>query len=233
MVLTTSAIALNGPARSVLSSIGRGEGVFNQASTERPRKAAREAAPLRAEAPQGQAGAAAAQAPDIPEHVVYGLLFRERALFRKKAREQEQKGADGAHFRDFHLNKLKLGAAQAAALDRVADEANREVTRLDREARRIIDDARAKHPGGLLRDGELPPTPPAELTELENERTGVLLRAREQLRAALGDAEFQRLEALLKADAAERMKVVVGAPAAAGQPGAAALPPAGGVSKKG
>lgn len=237
LVLATSAIALNGSARSVLSSVGQGKGITGESSTERRPQAARDNAALQPAAAQEEPGGTAQpQAPDIPRHVIYGMLFRERALFKKKAQEQESKGTNGAFFREFHKNKLKLNDAETAALDRVADDANREVTKLDKKARKIIEDARAKHPGGVLKEGETLPPSPAELTELENQRAGVLLQARDQLRAALGDAEFQRLEALLLEDAAKRMKVILrGGPAASfnALPGAEPLPPTGGISTKG
>jgi hypothetical protein len=237
MVLATSAIAMNSSARSALSSLGRRTGVLNEGSTEQRQKAARDNTSPQPAAAQGQPGGEAQpQAADIPKHVIYGMLFRERALFKKKAQEQESKGANGAFFREFHKNKLKLDDSETSALDRVADAANREVTKLDKKARKLIEDERAKHPGGVLKEGEVLPPPPTELTELENLRTSVLLQAREQLRAALGDAEFQRLEALLLEDAAKRMKVILrGGPAASSNalPGAQPLPPAGGTSTKG
>jgi hypothetical protein len=237
MLLATSAIALNSSARSALSSIGQGTGLPTEGSTEQLQKAARGNASLQPAASQEQPGSPAQpQAADIPKHVVYGLLFRERALFKKRAQEQDSKGPDGAFFREFHKNKLKLNGAQSAAFDRIAEETDREVNRLDKLARKLIDDIRAKHPGGVVKGGEVLPPPPAELTELENQRTGVLLQAREHLRAAVGDAEFQRLEALLLEDAAKRMKVILrgDSPASPDGPHAAApLPPAGGAPTKG
>lgn len=232
MVMATSAIALNGSARSALSSIGRGGETPSEGSAGRRQKAAPANATLQPAASQEQPGPAAQpQAADIPMHVIYGLLFRERAHFKKRAQEQESKGADGSFFREFHKNKLKLSDAETAALDRVADDANREVTKLDKQARKLIDDIRAKNPGGVIKEGKSLPPPPAGLTEMENQRTDVLLQAREQLRAALGDAEFQRVEALLMKDAAERMKVILrgGSAASLTEP----LQPTGGTSTKG
>lgn len=237
MTLATSAIAMNGSARRALSSITQGGGGPSEASTEERQKAARDNTPLKTAASQEQPGGPAQPlAADIPRHVIYGMMFREKVLFKKKAQEQESKGADGAFFREFHKNKLKLTDAETSALDRIADETNGEVTKLDKKARKLIDDIRAKHPGGVVKEGEVLPPPPAELTDLENQRTAVLLRARERLRAALGDAQFQRLETLLLEDAAKKMKVLFrgDSPAAlTGQTGANPLPPAGGTSKKG
>jgi hypothetical protein len=237
MVMATSAIALNGSARSALSSIGRGGETPIAGSAGRRQKAAAGNAALQPAASQERPGTQAQPlAADIPRHVIYGLLFRERALFKKKAQEQESKGANGAFFREFHKTKLKLDDAQTAAFDRVADEANRKVTLLDKKARKLIDDIRAKHPGGVVKEGEVLPPPPAELTELENQRTNALLQAREQLRAALGDAEFQRLEGFLLEDATKRMKAIRHGNSSAsldGLPGAELTAPTGGASKKG
>lgn len=204
VALATSAVALSGPARVALPFV---DTAAAPKAAEGNRPAKRENAP--ADAAQGEAGDThSPQAVNIPTHVVYGMLFKESVSFKKKAHEREQKGEDSDFFRDYQRNKLKLHGAHAAAFDRIADAAARNLSRLDERAKKIIDEVRAQHPGGKLKEGELPPAPPAQLKALDKERTDMLMRTRDELRAALGEAEFQRLENHLLEDAAKTIKQI-------------------------
>jgi hypothetical protein len=208
LTVAASAFALGSPARNALPMIKRSSNVPSQEPTAH-HQAALDNTSLPPTVAEGQPNnSAQAQAPNIPTHVIYGMLFRENAFFKKKAREQEQKGGDAAFFRDYQKNKFKLEGARVAAFDRIAETATRQMSKLDEQAKKVIDSIRAQHPDGKLKEGELPPAPPAQLKELDKQRTGLILQAREQLRAALGEAEFRRLEVLLQEDAAKTIKAI-------------------------
>lgn len=234
MALATSAFALSGPPSNSLPLIGKGAGARSLGAAEEGRRTAREN--VSPEPAPGQVdNALNLQALNIPRHVIYGMLFKEAAFFKKKAREQSQKGEDGAFFLEYQKNKLKLHGAHAAAFDRVAEASARKMSKLDERAKRIIDAARAGHPEGKLKEGELPPAPPAELKMLDKERVALLTQAREELRAALGEAEFLRLENLLLEDAAKTIKPIHGgaAPASFARQQDPLTPPALGAPAKG
>jgi hypothetical protein len=98
-----------------------------------------------------------------------------------------------------------LDEVQTSQLDQIAKETNDEVEKLNVRARKIIEEIRAKHPDGKLAQGELPPTPPAELGELSAKRRDVILQARERIRSVFGENEFQRFDRFLQ----ERMKPAI------------------------
>jgi hypothetical protein len=207
VALATSTLALTGQVRNFLPPVGN---VGYARAADNNHQAGRENVP--AEPAQDQANdTPRPQATSIPTHVIYGMLFKEAAFFKEKAHEREQKGEDGAFFREYHRNKLKLDGGHTTAFERVAEATARKMSKLDERAKRIIDNVRAQHPGGKLKEGEVLPAPPAELKALNKERIDLLIHSREELRAALGEAEFLRLENLLLEDAARTIKPIQGA----------------------
>jgi hypothetical protein len=134
----------------------------------------------------------------IPDFVTYRQLFRHVAFLKDKADEKERGGADGTSLRNYYKREAKLDDREARALDQIASECNAAVERLDGKAKKITDDFRAQHPGGKLAEGELPPAPPAELRALWEERTNTILQAKERLKAAFGEQEFQRFGEYVK-----------------------------------
>lgn len=159
--------------------------------------------------PQDQSShLAQTQAQDVPKHVVYGILFREMAAFRKKAEELKAQGKDSRLLENYHAKRANLNEAQTTALENIAQESQSEVEEIEQEANRIIEKGRALHPDGKLQPGETLPKPPKQLQALEQRRQAALTKAREKVRAAMGDSEFQRFEEFQERDIAERAKPV-------------------------
>lgn len=138
------------------------------------------------------------EAADVPEHVVYGQVFRHIKELHRKADEEERQGRDGARFRRLYKEMAKLDDRQAALLDEIAARTNGEIEKLDRRAMKIIGDLRAKHPEGKLAPGEQPPAPPAELAELSAARRDRISEARERLRSVFGEQEFERFNQFVR-----------------------------------
>jgi uncharacterized coiled-coil protein SlyX len=134
----------------------------------------------------------------IPLHVVYGQVFRHIRDLNRQADKDESKGQDGKHFRTLYKRMAKLADKEAASLDRVAAEINREMDKLDAEAARLIKKFREKNPKGSAAPDAPRPKPPAELMALSKTRREKLLAAREKLLAELGDEEFRRFEEFLQ-----------------------------------
>jgi hypothetical protein len=143
---------------------------------------------------QAQNSAPQPQDQSVPDYVVYGQMFRHIKELKKKADEEDSQGKDGAHFRTLYKRAAKLEDHQAATLDQLADEVDREVEKLNKRAKKIIDEVRGRHPEGKLAQGELPPEPPAELRMLSDERRNLILHARERLRASFGEEAFQKFD---------------------------------------
>lgn len=149
-----------------------------------------------------------AQTPEIPKHVVYGLLFREMAAFRQKAQELKAQGKDASVVEGYHAKRANLNEAQAAALENIAQDCQAKVDEIEQQAKTIIERDRALHPGGKLQPGETLPKPPKQLQELEQRRRAAIMQAREGVRAAMGEVEFQHFDEFEEKDVAARAKAV-------------------------
>lgn len=133
----------------------------------------------------------------VPDHVVYNSLFRKVVRLREKTKElQSQKRIDGRNY--FPMQReAKLSEAQATTLETIAFTCRQQVTERDNKANAIIQAFQLRFPGGRVPDGGSPPPPP-ELRSLWEERTAIILNARESLRMAFGDEEFGRFDNFAK-----------------------------------
>jgi hypothetical protein len=145
---------------------------------------------------------------EIPVHIVYGILFRELLAIKKEASAREAKGESAENLRQYPQRHLQLDSQQAQTIQTIAEQYTQEVAPVDKEARRIIGSARARFPHGEMPAGATPPAPPDSLKPLEAKRTELLLKTREQVRAALGETTFQRFDDFVRQDIAKQMQTV-------------------------
>jgi hypothetical protein len=208
VLMATSALALSGPRR-VASFVGLDAGARDKSPAREGVRPSRTKEDLRATAQTGGGGNLSdQQSVTAPEHVIYGLLFREVAAFKKAARDKESKGQDGSVLRKHHKEHLNLSDDEDAALARIAEETDADVRKTDKEARKLIDKERARHPDGKLKEGEALPAPPEALGTLQQKREARVLKGRDDLRAAVGEAEFKRLDEFIRRDITGKMKPV-------------------------
>jgi hypothetical protein len=153
-----------------------------------------------------RAQSAAPPGNNVPPQVAYRQLFHQVALFKRKADERRAQGQDDSFLRTFHKRQAKLSDEQAEALDKIASDCEDEVAQMDAQARRIVASFREQHAKDKLKPGEAPPPPPAELKGMQQQRDQIVLKAREQLRAAFGEAEFQRLDQYVQQEIAGRIR---------------------------
>lgn len=207
VLMATSALALSGPRR-VASFVGLNAGARDKSPAREGVRPSQTKEDLRSSARTGGGNLADQQSVTAPEHVIYGLLFREVAAFKKAARDKESKGQDGSVLRKHHKEHLNLNDDEDAALARIAEETDADVRKTDKEARKLIEKERARHPDGKLKDGEALPAPPEALGTLQQKREARVLRGRDDLRAAVGEAEFKRLDEFVRRDITGKMKPV-------------------------
>jgi hypothetical protein len=112
----------------------------------------------------------------------------------QQADEMQRQGKDTSPLRSFFQRKANLNEFQARILDTVADECVRQLDVQDARGQLIINDFRKRFPPGKLPTGVKLPPPPLELTKMQEERDAMILRARDRLRIAFGEDEFQRFE---------------------------------------
>lgn len=87
-----------------------------------------------------------------------------------------------------------MDEAETHALRSAAGRLRATLQPLDLQARAIIPAARQKYPGGKIPRGTAPPTPPAELLELQRRHDDAVRAAALQLDADLGQASAAKLE---------------------------------------
>jgi hypothetical protein len=207
LLMATSALALSGPRR-VASLVGLSAGPSDKIISREAARTPRAAEGMRRSAQDGSGELSGQQTVTPPEQVIYGLLFREVAAFKKEARDREARGQDASFLRKHHKEHLKLNDDEDAALARIAEETDADVRKTDKEARKLIDKERARHPEGKLKEGEALPAPPEALGTLQRQRDARVLKGRDDLRAAVGEEAFKRLDASVRQDITAKMRPV-------------------------
>lgn len=113
----------------------------------------------------------------IPDHIYYGQVFSLLARLGNKEDYKQQAG---------------LSEEQANSLQQIAEETEKETAALDEKAQTLIKAYRNQLGDTPL--GKQPQAVPAELTDLQQQRDGLILRQRDDLRKMLGDEAFARVE---------------------------------------
>ena len=133
----------------------------------------------------------------LPDYVVYGQIFRHIKELHKKANEEERLGRDGNHFRKLYQNMANLTNQETVVLDSIAMQVNEDLSVIDTRARIIIANLRAQTPEGKLQEGQEPPSPPAELLQLSNQRKEIILEAKNKLESQFGSAGFAKFQSFV------------------------------------
>lgn len=143
-----------------------------------------------------------------PPHVVYSALFHHVVAVRQQAEAEERQGKDARGLRSIFREKADLSEVQARLLDGIATDCVLVVAAQDARAQVIISAFKARFPPGRLPRGVKLPPPPTELTEMQEERNAMILRARERLRVSFGEDEFQRFEGLMTREMATSIQPI-------------------------
>lgn len=143
--------------------------------------------------------------PAVPEHAVYNELFYHVNFLKKKADKEQQAGRDASVLRSFYKRQAKLDDAQSDLLEMTARGLARDAEVLDRQAEKIIKKFRSDVQKIVLKLGDRLPEPPAVLKTMQAERDSLVMRARDSLRAGLGEEAFQRLDQYVQENIARKM----------------------------
>lgn len=134
----------------------------------------------------------------LPEHIPYLVLFRHISYLKKQGDQLRSQGQDDSGFRRRFVKQFALDDDQFEKMNQIAADTESRVAEIDKKADVIIDSFRKRFPEGELPPGVVPPPPPAELLALQQERDGTIVRARDRLRAELGELEFMRVDEIVK-----------------------------------
>jgi hypothetical protein len=141
----------------------------------------------------------------VPAHAVYNEFFYHVNFLKRKADKEEKAGKEAALLRSFYKRQAKLDDAQTQLLDRAAADLGGKLERMDQKAQKIIEKFRADVQATEIKPGQRPPAPPTELKAMQAERDTLVLRARDELRASLGEEAFARLDHYVQQNIATRM----------------------------
>lgn len=136
----------------------------------------------------------------VPDSVVYRVLMHHAAAFDKKATELEAKGLDGTPYRRHFEQKLGLSPAEVVALMRIARDYQALNQKYELEVARILKEFKGeKMPGGVIPPDQTPPPPPEAFATLSLQRDAATLAARDKLKLTLGERQFEKVDAGMKA----------------------------------
>lgn len=146
----------------------------------------------------------------IPDHILYDRFFDHVAMFKKLAKEADEKGEreKAAKLRGAVKRLANLNDTEADLLNQAATVYKQKIEAQDAKAKKIIDAVLAKHNGGRLQPGEALPPPSPELVVLQEERNQMTLTARDTLRGAFGEAAFVALDKYARNTLGPHLKVV-------------------------
>lgn len=134
----------------------------------------------------------------VPTPVLYRLFFEHAEALDRDAEEMDRRGEDGDELRQYYQQALGLSDDSAGAMRQQYAQTLAAVREIDERARAIIQATRARFPGGRVPEGQKAPRPPAELAALTQELDDEILRGVGQLRGAVGDTDFEKIDRYLK-----------------------------------
>ena len=138
----------------------------------------------------------------LPAEERYFILFRRLVTSPAQNQTSEQAERRGArpNYRAMFQRNAHLSDEEARALNQIADDCMQKITELDKRARQIIAGYRTDNRSRNVAPGDPLPPPPAELSQLQQERNNLIVAAVEQIRIAFGDTEFKRFDEYVKND---------------------------------
>jgi hypothetical protein len=136
----------------------------------------------------------------VPDHVLYRILFHDVFLRKQQALKAENEGKAGlaSAWRNTYKRDALMSDDQATILEQIAEQCELEVAQQDARARIVIECDKARYPGRQVPPGETLQPPSPELFEMQKERNAIILRFRDHLHDAFGEAEFSRFQDFLR-----------------------------------
>lgn len=118
----------------------------------------------------------------VPDHVLYGSLFRNLALMMRKVDQLTRAGQGGQLVKQDICARLQMGEKDCGLILSTAVAVEAQVLHFDAQALQIINDVRTKHKAS---PGSLVPPPSAELTKLQAAHDATITNAVSALKQQL------------------------------------------------
>ncbi|MGH9769288.1 MAG: hypothetical protein ACREAB_17830 [Blastocatellia bacterium] len=144
----------------------------------------------------------------VPEQIVYSSFFHLVVNVKQQADETRSSGKNAASLDSYFQKHIGLDNDQARLLNDIADQCVAGVAVKDELAQRIIINFRSKFPNGRVPKGTKLPPPPPELAGLQQERNAIILKARDNLLASLGESGTNKVKNYIAANIASNIKPI-------------------------
>lgn len=90
---------------------------------------------------------------EFKQQDIYDHMFQDYAALKSTADKVEREGKNGQGLRTYYKRQAKLTDKEADQLDKIAADAMRERAKIDDKVQKIVDEVRARVPGGRLKPG--------------------------------------------------------------------------------
>jgi hypothetical protein len=143
-----------------------------------------------------------AQNPQRPPAVtsdsdLYYAIFHHVAVLKQMADTAQQQGQDRPNLRQLVRLRAGLTEAEGGSLEAISVQCEKDVAAQDAKAKAIIDQFHAQYPPGPI-NPSFPPIAPPVLASMWQDRSNILLAARDQLRVELGEEDFAKFDQFLR-----------------------------------
>lgn len=129
------------------------------------------------------------EADQVPDKIIYFVLFNHLVGLKEQAAKASANGKS-LDYLQLYKTQGNLSDPETELLFTTAQSCMDAVKQIDKEAKEIIDEARAKFPKGEARSREEIPEAPKELAELQQRKDDTVLKFRDVLQDALGTVKF-------------------------------------------
>lgn len=134
------------------------------------------------------------------DQFLYRVFLAQVTRISEQADEAERLGLNSQYLRSYYINTAQLNASEAVLLSEVASDLASQLAQYDANARELRTRWHVLVQRKRLNHEPISPVP-KELRELQAGRDALILRARDRLRLSLGEAEFNRLDSWVRANA--------------------------------
>jgi hypothetical protein len=142
----------------------------------------------------------------LPSRILYRQLFKHVLFLENQADYADQHGRNGNALRSYYQQRGKLTPAEAAALKRIAKQAEDDIKKIDGKIKAEIIQYRSVVPAAKPHSKSTVPPPP-DLIPLQREKDSAVLAQAAALQAVLGKQKFQDFDAFARRELTPHVKV--------------------------
>jgi hypothetical protein len=135
---------------------------------------------------------------NVPDKIVYFILFNHLVGLKNESEKLQSEGKSPIKYLEIYQKQANIDEIQTQYIFQLAQRCLDEVKPIDENAKKLIDEVRAKFPNGQVKSAEDIPPPPTELKELQKKKDETILRFRDELKNFLGETKFAEFEQLTR-----------------------------------